>query len=154
MIAVKDIEKHVNAEIEGSDTFLVEVKVSPSNAINVYIDSPNGVGVEACIKLSRSIEEQFDREMEDYSLEVSSPGIGQPFRVFQQYEKVVQKTVEVLFNDGQKQQGTLTKLDEQGFEIEFTVKEKPEGAKRPVEVVKNKRISFDEVKATKEIIIF
>lgn len=152
MIEIKEIEKLVDEKIAGTDLFLVEVKVSLGNAISISIDAPNGIGIKQCIEVSKHVEEQFDREEEDFSLEVSSPGIGLPFRVNQQYQKALNRTVEVLFSDGIKQQGKLIQVNETNFTIEFTVKEKPEGAKRPKELTKNKEISFDEVKSTTEII--
>ncbi len=153
MIDLKEIEQLVIEKTEGTDLFLVEVKVGPTNTISVSIDSPNGIGIDKCIEISKHIEGQYDRDVEDYSLEVSSPGIGLPFRVVEQYNKALNRNVEVLFTDGKKQQGKLIKVNSEDFEIEFTTKEKPEGAKRPIEVVKQQVIPFEEVKSTKEIIV-
>lgn len=154
MIESSTIEKLVLEKIEGTDLFLVEVKIDTMNNINVSVDSPKGVSIDTCVGISRHIEGSFDREEEDFSLEVSSPGIGVPFKVFQQYEKVLGKTVEVLFLDGTKQEGTLKDLKKENFTIEYSVKEKPEGAKRPKWVEKSRTIEFTEVKSTKEIITF
>lgn len=154
MIDKAYIEKLVQEKIEGSDLFLVEIKIDTMNNINIYVDSINGVNIVTCVGISRHVESSLDREEEDFSLEVSSPGIGAPFKVFQQYEKVLNKTVEVLFNNGTKLEGTLVALTTKNFTVKYSVKEKPEGAKRPKMVDKESIIDFNEVKSTKEIIAF
>ncbi len=154
MIEKGTIEQLVKEKIEDRDLFLVEIKIDSFNGITVFVDSPVGVSVVKCVEISRHIENSIDREVEDFSLEVSSPGIGSAFKVKEQYEKVLNKTVEVLFNDGKKVQGTLLDINVDSFTIEYKVKEKPEGAKRPIWVDKKHTIDFNEVKSTKEIITF
>ncbi|MDA3893519.1 MAG: ribosome assembly cofactor RimP [Salinivirgaceae bacterium] len=154
MIESSVIEKLIKEKIGGTDLFLVEVKIDSFNNISISVDSPNGVSVVTCVGISRHIEGSFDREEEDFSLEVSSPGIGIPFKVYEQYEKVLGKTVEVLFNEGTKLQGTLIELNKDNFAVEYSVKEKPEGAKRPIMVDKKQVIDFNNIKSTKEIITF
>jgi ribosome maturation factor RimP len=154
MINSSNIEQLVREKIEGTNLFLVEIKIDSYNGISVFVDSPTGVDVVTCVGISRHIENSLDREVEDFSLEVSSPGIGSAFKVKEQYQKVLNKTVEVLFLDGKKIQGTLLELTDENFTVEYSVKEKPEGAKRPLLVNKKHTIGFDEIKSTKEIIIF
>ncbi len=150
MIDSKEIEKLVLEKIEGTSVFLVEVKVSTSNMINVFVDSPSGLGIDECISISRHIEEAYDRDVEDFSLEVSSPGIGQPLKVFNQYKKVLGRTVEVLFADGKKQEGVMTELNQDGFVLEYTVREKEEGAKRAKDVEKKQFVEFASIKTAIE----
>jgi ribosome maturation factor RimP len=154
MIEKENISELVNQKIEGTGLFLVDIKVSTGNDIHVFIDSPQGIEIEKCAEISRHIEELLDREEEDFSLEVSSPGIGHPFKVINQYHKAIGRNVEVLFNAGQKLQGELKAVNENGITVEYSKKEKPEGAKRPKMVIKNEEIGFDQIKSTKEIIIF
>ena len=154
MIEKNVIEQLVKEKIEGTNLFLVEIKIDSNNSISIFVDSPNGVDVVTCVGISKHVEEAFDREVEDFSIEVSSPGIGIPFKVIEQYEKVLGKTIEVLFKDGEKLQGILAELNNNNFTVEYSVKEKPEGAKRPIMVDKKKIIDFDDVKSTIEIIIF
>lgn len=154
MIDTSIVEKLVNEKIEGTNLFLVEIKVDSRNNISVYVDSPEGVSIDQCVGISRHVEHSFDREEEDFALEVSSPGIGHPFRVLQQYQKAIGKTVDVLKANGEKIQGELKMADEEKITVSFSVKEKPEGAKRPKMVEKTAVISLDEIKATKEIITF
>ena len=82
--------------------FIVEITVKPGNKIIVSIDSFTGIAIDDCVAISRSIEANFDRDIEDYELEVSSAGLTQPFKVFQQYQKNIGKNVEILFKNGQK----------------------------------------------------
>jgi ribosome maturation factor RimP len=154
MIEKSVIEKLVNERIEGTDLFLVEIKADLRNNILIFIDSPSGLSIDQCVEISRHVEQSFDREVDDFALEVSSPGIGQPFKVLQQYTKTLGRTVEVLFNDGKKITGILRDANTTGILIEFEAKEKPEGAKRPKLVVKTEPFGFDAIKSVKEVIVF
>ena len=86
----------VNEWLEDKEYFLVDVSVSPDDKIVVEIDHAEGVWIDDCVELSRFIESKLDREEEDYELEVGSAGIGQPFKVLQQYLIHIGKEVEVL----------------------------------------------------------
>lgn len=133
MISKEALEKFIEQRLEGTPYFPVEVKVSANNEIKVDIDSFENIDIDFCIALSREIEEAFPREPEDYELEVGSAGLTAPFRVLKQYEKNIGNEVEVLARDGKKYIGTLTAATPEAFTIQTTVKEKPEGAKRPVQ---------------------
>ncbi len=154
MIEKTIIEKLVKEKMEGTDLFLVEIKINSSNGIGIFVDSPSGVSIDTCVDISRHIEHSLDREIEDFSLEVSSPGIGVPFKVIEQYKKAIGKTVEVLFTNGKKMEGKLSALTSDNFTLEYSVREKPEGAKRPLWVEKKIEVGFQEIKSTKEIITF
>lgn len=112
MITDKQIIELVQQHIEGSDIFLVEAVVKPGNMIRVHVDRPEGITIEECVKISRFINAQFDREVEDYSLEVSSPGMSGYFKVKQQYEKNVGRVIEARLGDGERLEGKLEKVDE------------------------------------------
>ena len=114
----------------------------------------DGVWIEDCVQLSKHIEANLDREVEDYELEVGSAGIGQPFKVLQQYVNHIGKEVEVLACDGKKYRGVLGRADEEAFAVVVKVKEKPEGAKRPVLVDKEYAWKYNEIKYTKYLINF
>ena len=103
----------------------------PDDKIVVEIDHKEGVWIEDCVELSRYIESKLNREDEDYELEVGSAGIGQPFKVLQQYTNPSEKKWEVLRKDGRKLCGVLKAADEQHFTVTVEKKVKPEGAKRP-----------------------
>jgi ribosome maturation factor RimP len=154
MIEKKQIEEIVQGHIEGTDLFLVEVKVDTQNNITVTIDSPEGISVDTCVEMSQFIESQLDRETEDFALEVSSPGVGQPLKVLPQYTKILNGTVEVLLKSGIKINGILREANTEGILLEYETKGKPEGAKRPVKVIKTEPYAFTEIKSVKETIIF
>ena len=96
MIDKNVVTRIVDEWLEGKDYFLVDVTVSPDDKIVVEIDHAEGVWIDDCVELSRYIESKLDREEEDYELEVGSAGIGQPFKVLQQYLIHIGKEVEIL----------------------------------------------------------
>ena len=152
MIDKKKVEQIVNEWLTKTDYFLVDLTVSADDRIVVVIDHAEGVWIEDCAELSRYIESQLSREEEDYELEVGSAGLGQPFRVKQQYDIHVGKAIETQTRDVKKWQGILTKVDEETFTVLTTQKIKPEGAKRPKQVEVEKEFRYDEVVLTKYLI--
>ncbi|MBU3854108.1 MAG: ribosome assembly cofactor RimP [Candidatus Paraprevotella stercoravium] len=151
----KNIVKQIVEEwLQDKDYFLVDVSVSNDNRIVVEIDHAEGVWIEDCVELSRFIESKLDREKEDFELEVGSAGIGQPFKVHQQYVNHLGKDVEVLTLDGVKYQGELHEVNDDTFSILRTVKKKEEGAKRPRMVEELVTFRYDEIKYTKYLISF
>ena len=134
--------------------FLVDVVISKDDKITVEIDHAEGVWIEDCAELSRHIESGLSRDSEDYELEVGSAGLGQPFKVVQQYRNHIGLEVEVLGKDGKKYKGILKSVLEDSFVLTVSKKEKLEGAKRPQLVEVDLNFTFDEVKYTKYIINF
>ena len=120
----------------------------------VYLHHKEGVWIEDCVELSRYIESRLNREDEDYELEVGSAGIGQPFKVLQQYTNHIGKDVEVLAKDGRKYCGTLKDADERQFTVTVQKKVKEEGAKRPKMVDEDITFTYEEIKYTKYLISF
>lgn len=154
MVEKKTVCQIVDEWLEGKDYFLVEVTNSPDDKIVVEIDHKEGVWIEDCVELSRYIESKLNREEEDYELEVGSAGIGQPFKVLQQYVNHVGKEVEVLLKDGRKLSGVLKEADERRFAVTVRKKVKEEGAKRPKLVDEDLTLEYDEIKYTKYLISF
>ena len=99
MIDKNEVKQLVEKWLDGKDYFLVDVEISPDNKIVVEIDHADGVWIEDCVQLSRFLEDNLNRDEEDYELEVGSAGLGQPFKVEQQYINFVGKEVEVLALD-------------------------------------------------------
>ena len=154
MIEKKTVCQIVEEWLEGKDYFLVEVTVSPDDKIVVEIDHAEGVWIEDCVELSRFIESKLNREEEDYELEVGSAGIGQPFKVLQQYYNHVGSDVEVLTKDGRNLTGVLKDADEEKFVVAVQKKVKVEGAKRPKLMEEDETFRYDEIKYTKYLISF
>jgi ribosome maturation factor RimP len=154
MVQKDSIIQCVNDYISTSDYYLVDVRVSTDNHIIVEIDSFEGVSLDYCIQLTRHIESVFDREVEDYELEVGSAGLTEPFKVLKQYEKNIGNEVEVLTKTGKKMTGILTQADSAEFTLEIEKTEKLEGAKRKVKVAEAIAFSYEDIKHTKYIIRF
>lgn len=154
MIDKSELIKVINESLENSELFLVDVNVSRDNNIIVEIDSMDSVSIDDCANITRTIESAFDRDKEDYELEVGSAGLTSPFKVKRQYEKYLGEDVEVLTNDGRKLKGVLKEVLDETFIIGITKKVKPEGAKRPIEVIEDETINYNEIKYTKYLIQF
>ena len=144
----------VNEWLEDKEYFLVDVSVSPDDKIVVEIDHAEGVWIDDCVELSRFIESKLDREEEDYELEVGSAGIGQPFKVLQQYLIHSGKEVEVLTREGKKLEGVLKDANEENMTLTIQKKVKLEGTKRPKLVEEDITYTYSEIKYTKYLISF
>ncbi len=140
MITTESITELVEQHIEGTGIFLVEVVVKSANVITVHVDRPEGISINECVKISRLLNESLDRDVEDYSLEVSSPGLGGAFRVKQQYEKNLGRDIEVLYTDGMKVKGKLETVSDNGIILKVNGD--------------NEEIGFEEIKTAKAIISF
>ncbi|MEI6753292.1 MAG: ribosome assembly cofactor RimP [Paludibacter sp.] len=154
MILKDAINQIVENYLIETNYYLVDVKITPDNRISVEIDSFDGVSIDFCAELNKHIETQFDREVEDYELEVSSAGLTEPFKVLKQYEKNFGNEVEVLTKTGKKLSGILTAANESDFELEIERTEKSEGSKRKVTVIEHITFKYEEIKHTKYIIRF
>lgn len=153
----KDVVKAAVEEwLSQNDYFLVDVDMTPDGRIVIEIDHADGVWIEDCAALSRFLQERLGEELGEYELEVGSAGIGQPFKVVQQYINHIGKEVEVLAADGKKYQGVLQSVAEDGLSFVVVVKEKQkiEGKKRPVLVDVEKTFNTNEVKYAKYLLAF
>jgi len=153
MIEQSVVRQIVTDFLADSDYYLVDVNVSKDNAISVEVDSRQGVSIDYCAELTRHIESKLDREVEDYELEVGSPGLSSPFKVLEQYYKYEGQEVEVLA-DSVKHQGVLVNVTDTTFGLEETKMVKPEGAKRKVEVKEIVTFEYEKIKYTKYTIRF
>ncbi len=70
------------------DLFLIDLHIDDQSRVQVVLDGDNGVSLKQCIKVSRHIEHQLDREVHDFSLEVSSAGATHPLQMVRQYKKI------------------------------------------------------------------
>ena len=148
--------KAVEEWLQKGDYYLVDVEMTADDRIVIEIDHADGVWIEDCADLSRFLQEKLGDELGDYELEVGSAGIGQPFKVVQQYRNHVGKDVEVLTKDGQKVQGILKEVAADDTQFTVTVKEKQhlEGKKRPVVVDVDKTFAIADVKYCKYMLNF
>ena len=154
MIDKNVVKKLVEEWLEDKEYFLVDIQLSPDSRIVIEIDHADGVWIEDCVELSKFIEEHLSRDEEDYELEVGSAGLGQPFKVPQQYINFIGKEVEVLDKEGRKVKGILKSVEGDDFVVSVNEKVQVEGKKRPVEMDVDHAYNMNEVKYTKYIISF
>lgn len=154
MIDKNIVKRLVDEWLEGKEYFLVDIQISPDSKVVVEIDHADGVWIEDCVELSKFIEENLSRDEEDYELEVGSAGLGQPFKVPQQYINFIGKEVEVLDHDGRKVSGILKSVDGNKFVVSVNEKVHVEGKKRPVKMDVDHEYDMNEVKYTKYLISF
>jgi ribosome maturation factor RimP len=151
-----DREKILNLVKEKLDEsmFLVDVSVNTSNVIHVELDSFTGLSIDQCVAVSRHIENNLDRESEDFELQVSSPGAGQPFKVKEQYLKNSGRELEVTLKSGAVLKGLLTEANDNEVLIETSAKEKPEGSNKKVLVTRTNKVAYEEIERARVIISF
>ena len=149
MIDKNEVRKVVEEAISGTDLFVVDVTVSTDDRIVVTVDSPSGVDIDECVAISRAIEAAFDRDVEDYELEVGSAGVTAPFTVPEQYRMNVGNPVEVLTRDGRTLHATLTAVNDDctAVPLEAPQKVKEEGQKRPKTVMVQEEMPVSNIKS-------
>jgi len=145
MILKEEISKIAKVKAKELEGYIVDVTVSSSNDIVVYFDRKEGVKIDQCVSISKYINENFDREIEDYALTVCSPGLSNPFKVKDQYINNQGKEVIVKKNDGKRISGILKKYDKQ---LTLEVKKKKKGSKADY-IINDIIIPFEQIKETK-----
>ena len=154
MINKETIQTLTEEWLQGNDYFLVDISFAADDRIVIEIDHADGVWIEDCAELSRFLQERLGDELGEYELEVGSAGLGQPFKVVQQYVNHIGDTIEVLDLEGKKLQGTLKAVEGNSFTLTVQEKQKQEGKKRPVLVEVDKTYQMDGVKYTKYLLAF
>ena len=152
MIDKTALEQVINEALEGTKMFLVTLKVSTDNVIDIALDSAEDITIDDCVEVNDAVLAAFDRDEEDYELTVGSYGLTSPLLLPRQYKNSVGNQVEVLTGDGRKLKGELADADDTGFSLSMTVKRKLEGKKRPELVEEQERFNYTDIKYTKNII--
>ncbi len=147
MITEATIRALVEEKLEGTDIFIVAAKVSSTNSIRVFIDAVEGLNVKDCVSVSRHIEGNLDREIEDYELQVSSPGLTEPFSHPLQYKKNVGRDIKVTTLEGETWKGKLVAFDGEAITVA------PEKKKKK-ETVDSVLIPLETIKEAKTVISF
>ena len=130
--------------------YVVDCTCNNANEVELIIDSDTSVAIDVCVDLSRAINEQFDRDVEDFSLMVASAGIGSPLKVYRQYQKLIGRPVEVLLVSGTKILATMTEATPESITLSYEEKQAVEGKKRKQLVTVVNSYPLTEVKWTKE----
>ncbi len=154
MITIQQVESLILDKLEADDVFVVNLSISPSNAISVSLDSEKGIPVSYCIDISRLIEHNLDREEEDFSLEVSTAGLSEPLKLPRQYMKNIGRNIDVITIEDKKLTGKLIEADETGFTIEIEEKVKLEGKKKKELRITPHMFKFEDVKSVKIVVSF
>ncbi len=118
------LEKIVNDVLEEESAFLVSIVLTSNNNITVKVDSFEGLNFERLKMINRKVETLLDREVEDFSLMVSSPGLDQPLKVHKQYLLNLNRTVKVLNKDNQTVVGVLTAVDDDKITLQTKASKK------------------------------
>lgn len=138
---------------EYNSLFLISLNISDQNHILIVIDGDEGVSVDDCIAVSRKIENNLDREEEDFSLEVASSGVSEPLNLPRQYQKNIGRKLEVITKTD-KFAGNLTDVNEDGIVLSWKAKEPKPIGKGKVTVDKEAKIAFQEIEKAKVVITF
>ncbi len=135
--------------------FIVDVTVSNDNDVVLTIEKETGdMDLEDCVSVNDLFLATFDKDVEDYSLTVTSAGLDQPFMVLKQYEKAIGSAVEAKLKGGRKIIGVLTGADETGISLRYSQKEAVEGKKKKELVEHEDRIGFEEINSVTPHIVF
>lgn len=150
---LEKIEEFVENFIVGSkDLFLADVKIVPGNMITVLLDGDQGVTIENCTVINKALYKFIEETQlfgeSNFSLEVSSFGVDRPLQLLRQYKKNIGRTIEVVLNDGTKDEGTLTEVNEEDIKIE---QKKGKGNKMTKQTT---TILFNQIKHTTVLITF
>ncbi|MFN2457146.1 MAG: ribosome maturation factor RimP [Chitinophagaceae bacterium] len=144
----QEIEQKVKDLLAGNPThFLADIRIKPTNNVKVFVDADEGINLSTLVNYNRSLykilEESGLFPNDDFSLEVSSPGLDEPLKIHRQYKKNVGRYVEVLLNDGTKKEGKLIEATEDGVIIEYAT------GKGKLKQTQQEPILFDNIKNTK-----
>jgi ribosome maturation factor RimP len=152
MIERKDIQVIIEDYTADAALFLVSLKISGDNVVEVVIDGPQGVNLDQCVALSNRINAAFDRNIDDFELTVSSAGLDQPLRIFPQYLKYIGQEVDITLRAGKKIRATLLEATPETITVQYEQQKKIEGKKRKQRLTITETYTLTEVKTTKPII--
>ncbi len=138
---------------ENSRLFLIDLNFSDGNKIIVIVDGDDGVSVKECVRISRHVEHNLDRESEDFSLEVTTPGATTPFTNNRQYKKNIGRVLKIK-TETENLEGTLIEVTDEDISIEWKAREPKPIGKGKVTVVKRATLKYNTIKEAKVKIIF
>ena len=152
---VEEIREKIAEAVAGRGCFLVDVKVSADNDIELAIESEEGtVVMEDCVAIDKAFHEIWDQDVEDYALTVSSAGLDRPFKVLKQFLKAVGSQVDVKFKGGKRLIATLQEADEDSVTLQYTALEAVEGKKKKEKVTHEDRFPLIEINSVTPYIDF
>jgi ribosome maturation factor RimP len=147
MISEELVRNLIEDRIAGTTCFLVDLKIDHVNNIIVEIDNEAGTSIKDCVNVSRAIEGNLDREEQDFSLQVTSPGADKPFKVWRQYKKSIGRQLEIVLIDGKTIQVKLLSVEDDKIIVETVAVKKKDA-------IEKMEINKDQIKQTKIILSF
>lgn len=155
MMDKETIKNLVNdAVAQNQELFITELKFLSDNKIFVEVDGDHGIPLKECIRISREVEHNLDREVEDFSLEVTSPDVSNPLKNKRQYKKNINRILKIKLQDNSTIEGVLIKVTEDEIELEWKARERKPIGKGKITVVKNATIPYINILEAKVKIIF
>lgn len=149
MIEEKKIRQWVERELEGTDKYLLALTIKPGNTIHVILDGDHGITIDDCVRVSRSIESNLDREQDDFELKVMSAGADQQLVNIRQYRKNIGRSLDLQLADGEELQGELLEVSESGILVKPAA-----GKKKMKEPLPDRNVSFGEIRNARVILSF
>ncbi len=153
MIFQDQIEKLISDKLQGTDIFLVHLSIASGNKIIVEVDKAPSITIEECVEISRHIENNLDRDTEDFELKVSSPGLDKPLRHPLQYKKNVGRSLKVT-SDDEAFKGELIEFENDAITLRWNEKVKEQGKKKKVLKTFEKQFKIDNIKEAKVVVSF
>lgn len=154
MIEKAKVLKLAAEAIEDTDLYVLGLSISGKNDIKLELEGTGSVTIEDCVNVSRAIEHNLDREEEDFSLQVTTPGVDQPLRDPRQYVKNIGRRVKVRTRDDRVIEGPMVHADESTCTVHFRRKEVIEGTRKKEWVETDEVIPYDQIQETKVQISF
>ncbi len=149
MITESTIRKLIAEKISGTEYYILSLDIKPGNNIVVELESSGPVSISDCVDISRQIEHNLDRESEDFSLQVSSPGLDKPLRDYRQYVKNIGRSLQIRLAEGAEVEGELLSADEKGITLFSTRKERIEGKKKKETIEETLELTYPAIKQAK-----
>lgn len=136
------------------DLFLIDVKISAGNDIIIILDGDNGVSIQDCLDCSRAVENNLDREEQDFSLQVMSAGLSEPLTLPRQYQKNIGREVELLLENSEKIKGEIVKVEQEAVTLLLRYRKPKDIGKGKVDVEEERVFSLSEIKKSVIVIKF
>jgi ribosome maturation factor RimP len=154
MIAEQKIKELVDQKLANTSNYVIEISVKQGNKINILLDNDKGISIDECVAMSRFVEAGLNRDADDFELNIMSPGLTEPFKIWRQYKKNIGKQVDITTKDNKKLKGILLSADDNTIKLEAKSSEKVEGKKKKQIITRITDLNYSEIKTTKLILSF
>lgn len=152
MISENTIKENLQEYLDAKNLFIIDIHISPHNQIEITIDGDNYVSIEECAEISRYVESFLNRDIEDYSLIVSSPDANKPLIMPRQYPKHIGKNISILTTESKELKGKLISANSNA--IQLLISTKIQEGKKKKKTEQSINIEYDKIKKAKIILPF